>query len=729
MTIYEHILEGCAPVPLAGYLKALGILRLVAEQADQRVRGFWRDERFVLRTRLTRDALIHFFLDAWQPTPVVAPWNAGSGFWPKDNREGFNAIKTGNDKRLHRYRHAIGLCEELIAAKKSRQAPKEEDKANLISSLRAVLPDDACLWLDGAIALTLDGPRYPPILGTGGNDGRLDFSNNFMRRVAECIVSRAEVTRENLLAALFYAPAMTLEQGAVGQFSPGTAGGVNAGVGFEAASRVNPWDFILTVEGALVFASAAVRRNAQDRADAFSFPFTTRTVGAGTGAAVFADEADSRAEFWAPLWLRAAGIDEVLHLMSEGRAVLNGRAARDGFDFSRAAAALGVASGIDAFVRHAFLMRAGKAFFAVPLNRVQVKDNPTASLISDLDVGGWLMRARQVGRYAIKNGRLDRSKEAPASLSKVGRAFDEALFRMSSEATSGAVENALIAFGIFMLEIARRPKLHEILPPPPHLSPSWATAVDDGSHEFALAEALASLEAQTADFRLPFRCHLASLGLEKGRASWSDKTEALALSVWSGRNLIRDMGAVLERRLIEAQRCLFIDRAGNRELPLRGRRSASLASVSAFLAKRTDDDRIGALAAGLAWVEPRTGSPMTTDRPDALPFAYSVLKPLFAPSGFGPLETDQRKHVHPLPLLRLLRAGRTSDAIASSQATARSCGLPTPFAHHSSLSMAVDTNRLAAGILFPIVPVAHERLIERAYPDLKEERKEELHVD
>jgi len=32
--MHIHDLNGCAPVPLAHYLKALGILRLVAEQAD-----------------------------------------------------------------------------------------------------------------------------------------------------------------------------------------------------------------------------------------------------------------------------------------------------------------------------------------------------------------------------------------------------------------------------------------------------------------------------------------------------------------------------------------------------------------------------------------------------------------------------------------------------------------------------------------------------------------------
>ena len=37
MTTYRHVLHGCAPVPLAGYLKALGVFRLIAEQAEERL--------------------------------------------------------------------------------------------------------------------------------------------------------------------------------------------------------------------------------------------------------------------------------------------------------------------------------------------------------------------------------------------------------------------------------------------------------------------------------------------------------------------------------------------------------------------------------------------------------------------------------------------------------------------------------------------------------------------
>ena len=79
-------LAGCAPVPLAHYLKALGILRLVAEQADPTAAGCWQRDTFVLHSALDRDALLDFFLHRYQPTPILAPWNGGSGFLQEGQR-------------------------------------------------------------------------------------------------------------------------------------------------------------------------------------------------------------------------------------------------------------------------------------------------------------------------------------------------------------------------------------------------------------------------------------------------------------------------------------------------------------------------------------------------------------------------------------------------------------------------------------------------------------------
>ena len=43
--VAEIVLAGCAPIPLASYLKALGVFRLVAEQKDECARGRWRARR------------------------------------------------------------------------------------------------------------------------------------------------------------------------------------------------------------------------------------------------------------------------------------------------------------------------------------------------------------------------------------------------------------------------------------------------------------------------------------------------------------------------------------------------------------------------------------------------------------------------------------------------------------------------------------------------------------
>lgn len=727
---FEHVLTGCAPTPLGSYLKALGVWRVVAEQIDATAQGLWINERFVLRTRLTCDELLKFFVEDYQPTPVVAPWNGGSGFWPNDRKDGIDAIAKSTKPRVALYRETIRACREAIRNQRWEQAPKEEEKAALIAMLRNGLSDAACRWIDSAIALTTDGPRYPPILGTGGNDGRLDFTNNFMRRLAEVLEQSPQASTEQLRSSIFEEPRPVLIKGAVGQFSPGSAGGVNAGTGYESESRVNPWDLILTVEGALLFAAAAVRRFAQDAAAAFAYPFSTRTVGAGSGAVGFNDEEESRAELWTPIWSRPASLSEAYALLSEGRAVLSTRAAQNGLEFARAVASLGVARGIDAFQRNAFLMRAGNAHFAVSLGRVEVRENAHAKLIEQLEDRGWLTRAREVTRYGIQGGRINRSVEAPARLRQVGRNLDEAIFRLASSASPEAVQEVLVALGALVLEVGRRPQSRQALPPPPRLSAEWVTHANDGSHEFSLAAAIASIDARTRtqaggrQFDLPFRRHLVPLHLAATWEEWADSSYANALCTWTGRHLVRDLCSVLERRLTEVERREYKDKSVENALPLGGSCAASLASIANFLAGDTDDERIADLVAGLAWTVPGPSHATATRDENVLPFAYRVLKPHFAPRGIRS-ETATRKLFNPLQLVRLIRAGRVDDAIEGAQRAARGADVPAPFARMRPVST-VAPERLAAALLIPIGAKAHESLLERTYPDTKNERKEDF---
>jgi len=386
-------LAGCRPTPLASYLKALGVLRLVSEQRDPTAAGYWRDERFHLRTKLDRDGLRHFFLQEYAPTPIIAPWNGGSGFYPKDAKEGIEALAAAKGSRFANYTTAIALGKRLIDERGLEKRPSDTAKLELIAGLRACAEDSMLAWMDAAVALTIDRMAFPPLLGTGGNDGRLDFTNNFMQRVAELfdLNSGSAIPKAvGLLdSALFKEARLGMAAAAIGQFSPGAAGGPNSTVGYEGPSRVNGWDFMLMLEGTVVFAGGVSRRLEGADAAYLSYPFTVRAAAVGFGTASPQEQTESRGEFWLPLWHRPSTLGEVRMLFREGRLSVGARPARDCLDAARAVAGLGADRRIAAFERYGFVKRQGLAYLAAPLGRRIVRPNPTAELASDLDRHRW----------------------------------------------------------------------------------------------------------------------------------------------------------------------------------------------------------------------------------------------------------------------------------------------------------------------------------------------------
>ena len=781
-------LNGCAPTPLASYLKALGVLRLLSspanhvsgEAADPHARGWWQNECFHLRTTLSRDALLHFFLHDYAPSPIIAPWNGGSGFYPKDNKDGFAPLEAG--RVVSRFEHissAIRSASSKVARLGLTERPEGTAKTELVANLRAELAESALPWLDAALSLSGDGLAYPQLLGTGGNDGRLDFTNNFARR----LVSRtrpaglfdpttghpsnnAETLLENAVLA---APASGLSSAAIGQFAPGAAGGPNATTGFSFDSAVNPWDFVLMLEGASAFAGATSRRHQTGTDIGASFPFTVRTVGAGWGGLEASDENDARAEFWAPLWTRPTRFCEVESLLGEGRAVLNGRTAKDGLDFARAAATLGVSRGISEFERFGFLMRAGKAYLATPTGRRSTAPSSGAQLISDLDAGGWLDRVR----------RLARNGEGPSAARRAIKCLEDAVFRLiAAEETSRNVERVIVSLGQVVGWLVNSPTGRETLRlPPPVLSATWLVRADDESAEFRIAAALAALGLQTgkqlteagldqtvndgdtdfssvtqevpdteepADARTrlrstvapPMAAHFAPVDETSffykerlgTRRAWS-VGGAPPTMVWGAGPLITNMIAVLERRLVEAAT------RGLEDKPFASATVARLSDVAAFLSGDFDDARCAALLAGLVWARPaRLRSTQTHTSTSALPFAYAALKPLLttdaALQSVGVLSGPARMPVPPGLVARLRAGGDSRDGRATDRvvrlalARARASGLPTPFDTARSgtresvdrMGAGVAADRLAASLLIPIGDLALTALLERAYP-------------
>jgi CRISPR-associated protein Csx17 len=128
--MHIHALEGCAPTPLAHYLKALGVLRLVAEQADPDARGWWEGERFRLATVLDEVSLVAFFAETCSPLPVFNPWGGRSGFYAggpeKSARQALEAIEVSTQPRLEEYRTAIAVTREVLEESFHGQKPQDD---------------------------------------------------------------------------------------------------------------------------------------------------------------------------------------------------------------------------------------------------------------------------------------------------------------------------------------------------------------------------------------------------------------------------------------------------------------------------------------------------------------------------------------------------------------------------------------------------------------------------
>ena len=447
--IHVHELDGCAPAPLAHYLKALGILRLVAEQADENVRGWWKGNRFLLATGLTKEELEGFFVREYQPTPFVSPWNKGAGFFSEED-SGIHPLENSTSRRFESFRSGIeasrSRLEQLSKADKSvrdikaeakrpgmsraekdrirnsedyrkrlREADKQfkQLKANVIPDLRSNWRGPHREWMDAAIVLGGDGtPKYPALLGSGGNDGRLDFTNNFMQRLGDVFDLGSDDGRPQPGARAWFSGALwsqpvpgNLPGQPVGQYLPGTAGGANNGNGPDAGSMVNPVDFILMLEGTITFTSHASRRFGASESSRAASPFVVDACGAAYASAAESDET-ARGEQWMPLWSHPLSYAELRRLLAEGRAQIGSKAAREPLDIARAVKRLGIARGIGAFQRYGYIERNGQSNLAVPLGRFEVSDEHSESLACIDDLDTWLRRLRREARGRHAPARL-----------------------------------------------------------------------------------------------------------------------------------------------------------------------------------------------------------------------------------------------------------------------------------------------------------------------------------
>lgn len=756
----ELVLNGCTPEPLMAYLKALGVLRLVSEQADPNACGAWRNGVFVLETKLDRDGLRTFFRDEYTPTPIVSPWNGGSGFyrtWDEKkkafrNRDAVNQVEFIEQSalpRLKQYQCVIRIVKEALHAYAReinvREMSKPDRNSTLLMSetrgivdeqygrllpfLRSRLPDDVLKWFDTVVVLQGGEKRAAPLFISGGNDGNFDFSVTFMDYIQQAVTA-LEKSDGWLRSSLFSAAVSQVSGGTAGHLHPGSYDGPNSSVGFSGGGGVNPWDFVLMMEGAVLLAGAVSRRHGAGTADRAIFPFTVTPSAVGYGSAADTDETSdgSRAEVWVPLWDQPTPCAELVHLFAEGRSQIGRRQARTGIEFARALAGLGVSRGITGFTRFGFLRRFGKMFLAAPLGCFEVTPHPKVDLLDDPKLRQW--------EEALRRACRDKDK-TPARYLSVLRNLDHAVFNFATRSRTdesgerSAISDILRSLGRAEKTISAGASFRSknYIKPLGGLSGEWLTAADDQSSEFRLARGIAFLNPGTKGTGL-VRRNLEPVELKGKFWAWG---EGGGHVVWSGGGLARNLGAVLIHRLMDAEK------NGEPRPPLGSPFPVGLDDVAAFLNGDVDDTRLEELLWALSLIERDKEWEAAKPSPNAeLPRAYALMKLTLLPGRLvwakspngdpvlrlnrpGAEEIPAGIAVKPEPaILAKLRAGDVQGACEVAARRLRSSGFsPVGGFLASGARRAIDWSaggvspeRLLGALLFPIPDIAVNQLAD-----------------
>ena len=462
-----------------------------------------------------------------------------------------------------------------------------------------------------------------------------------------------------------------------GQFFPARVELSNSGQKFRTKKGViSPWDFVLAIEGAFTFGGQASRRLGQWTYPYAAFPFCVH------GLPLIDSDSDSerpRAELWLPVWSRPCTYEELRFVVASGRARVGRRPAVTAPDLARAVAGLGVDRGLTTFERFSFIPRNGKAHVAVPVGRFKVGslDRSKSDLLSELD--GWIKRLPE--KYHIELDRL--------IVSICQRSEPEKF-------------EALLAQLAWVCRQLGTSQDRTRLPAPPTLTMAWANQIDDGSREFQLARAVASIQGVGA---VPSLVGSIWPCLPSDSGWFWPKTDS-KFAVWSWTRAERDLGTVLSRRCLDSQ--------DEPVLALRGRLSCPLTVVGDFLEGRLDELRLARLVPALALLHWRgaateevsvTSSSITREDCAILDRNYAALR-LLVEEGLrsGSATTKTRA---PAAIAHAVR-GDAEHAAEEARRRLRICGLNVPDFHFRSNAAA--RARLAAAVLVPTSPAGTAQL-------------------
>ena len=455
------------------------------------------------------------------------------------------------------------------------QDKRKKSKSTIVNKCRDNLSDRYIEWLDSSILVNSDNDVvFPPIAGTGGNEGRLDYSSVFISCITYALLENFENSKELLRNSIFDDQIGKLIFLPIGKFDPGKAGGYNQGNEIETKKVPNnPWDIIFMMEGILMWSNSIGRRNSISKGKIVS-SFTVSSAPFGYSSSNVADYND-RMEIWAPIWKNPSFLNEIKMFFKEGRVAIRGRIARNGMDFAEAVNSLGVDRGLNGFMRYNFLKRRGESYVALPTGYHEVKYNKYVRIIGDLD------RIFFNFEKTFKEIKAN-NDSAPISFMTVRRDIYDATYNLIVNGNEHNTVKLLRALGRAEMLMSRvrfgnEEKGTKIKNPLYGLSTEWLIKGYDNSVEFRLAASLASVRStgEVGSFR-------ANIEGTKPFNDWSWENGKGQFS-WVGNSLQEKLTNTLYRRIFDSEK------SNTHKNPFYSKLNVSLSDIAKFIEGNVDE--------------------------------------------------------------------------------------------------------------------------------------------
>lgn len=552
--------------------------------------------------------------------------------------------------------------------------------------------------------------NFNPLLGSGGNAGKRDFSDGWKRAVQaigqtsdvtfnifelKCLLVGEPVSKmiEKLNAACWFSDANKL---------------YNSGQRPYREGAISPWAMALACEGLMFFAGSSSRRLGSRARAVGAFPFVTRSAAArGAGEA-----GHDLAEVWTPIWERPMTLPEVIALFSRGRAETGGRGVLTPSAFATAIVQRGVDAGIAEFRRfilgrttsaNTFEPRFAGVFYIRNSGPMTQPQRATCTVMQEL--------LSLIGQFVGPLG--DRKTGQRWRYVGLRGGIEEGMLRLAESPSDSEAAHALLDSVVSALDrIDRNKAFREQSVAWKPLPLDWLPTLigDEGpSTEARLALALVSSFPSDRPFAR-YRFGVSPRGRQFIHPSQTPKQ-------WVWRSVLplsRVLSEVLYRRTLDWEA------VPESKEPVRLGVPASAADLNCWLSGHVDDDLIACWLSRFAlfdWrviphhVKSLVSRDSTVDAVNGTLCLLGLLQPLFDLRAVSPLnapasnllpdESGARTPAAARRVLGLLRAGDVAAAVR--MAATRYSMANVPLVRHDVPWTCRDVDRLTASLLFPVL--------------------------